>query len=307
MADMAESFATIYTDFIHNSEAENNQSYIYVAYVNAIVSAYKLFGEILGFSYIDTPDIDACDFNETQAVKYLKSYLSQMYDGRGYMVIKALCAWYELKSEFRVDYCGTNCFDRVWEIVCQKVFCNNEELWQGKMLLPRWTIASTEGDLTSYMKSDAFTLLPDITCIFDCNFLMLDAKYYTPKFLDTHKCDGVPATSDVTKQINYYEQLKRYYGDTYNYLNAFLIPLFANDENWLLQYIGYIKMEHANDLINRIDNGDYSVPAENIDETDVKMFYINTSKIFKEFLDGTEYFEKIVDSIVIATASNECY
>lgn len=30
-------------------------------------SAYKLFGEILGFSYIDTPDIDACDFNETQA------------------------------------------------------------------------------------------------------------------------------------------------------------------------------------------------------------------------------------------------
>lgn len=297
----------IYTDFIHNSEAENNQSYIYVAYVNAIVSAYKLFGEILGFSYIDTPDIDACDFNETQAVKYLKSYLSQMYDGRGYMVIKALCAWYELKSEFRVDYCGTNCFDRVWEIVCQKVFCNNEELWQGKMLLPRWTIASTEGDLTSYMKSDAFTLLPDITCIFDCNFLILDAKYYTPKFLDTHKCDGVPATSDVTKQINYYEQLKRYYGDTYNYLNAFLIPLFANDKNWLLQYIGYIKMEHANDLINRIDNGDYSVPTENIDETDVKMFYINTSKVFKEFLDGTEYFEKIVDSIVIATASNECY
>ena len=296
----------IYTDFIHNSEEENNQSYIYIAYVNAIISAYKLFGEILGFSHIDIPDIDANDFNDVQAVKYLKGYLAQMFDGRGYMVIKTLCAWYELKSEFRVSYCGTNCFDRVWEVVCQKVFCNNEELWQGKMMLPRWTMV-LNNNLESYMKGDAITLLPDITCTFDNNFLILDAKYYTPSFRENHKCDGVPATSDVTKQINYYEQLRAFYGDIYQYLNAFLIPLFANSEDWLLQYAGYIKLEHAYELINRIDDGDYSVPNESVDEQDVRVFYINTTKVFKEFLEGTEYFEKIVDSIMSATVSETYY
>ena len=157
------------------------------------------------------------------------------------------------------------------------------------------------------MKGDAITLLPDITCTFDNNFLILDAKYYTPSFRENHKCDGVPATSDVTKQINYYEQLRAFYGDIYQYLNAFLIPLFANSEDWLLQYAGYIKLEHAYELINRIDDGDYSVPNESVDEQDVRVFYINTTKVFKEFLEGTEYFEKIVDSIMSATVSETYY
>ena len=90
-------------------------------------------------------------------------------------------------------------------------------------------------------------------------------------------------------------------------MNAFLIPLFANSEDWLLQYAGYIKLEHAYELINRIDDGDYSVPNESVDEQDVRVFYINTTKVFKEFLEGTEYFEKIVDSIMSATVSETYY
>lgn len=294
----------VYTDFIHNSEEESNQSFVYIAYINAIMNAYKLFGAILGYSQIDIPDLDSNDFNEVQAAKYLRGYLSQIFDGRGYIVIKALCAWYELKSEFRVSYCGTNCFDRVWEVVCQKVFNNDEQLWQGKMMLPRWTMALCGNHLESYMKSDGITLLPDITCVYENKFFILDAKYYNPSFNNTHKCDGVPATSDVTKQVNYYEQLKAYYGEDYQYLNAFLIPQFTNSEEWLLQYVGYIKMEHAYELANRIDDGDCSVPAESVDERDVRVYFINTTKVFKEFLDGTGYFENIVNSLITATASD---
>lgn len=297
----------IYTDFIHNSEEENDQSYVYIAYVNAILSAYKLFGAILGYSQIDIPDLDVNDFNEVQASKYLKGYLSQMFDGRGYIVIKALCAWYELKSEFRVSYCGTNCFDRVWEVVCQKVFNNNEDLWQGKMMLPRWTMSFSGNTLESYMKSDGITLLPDITGIYNQRFYILDAKYYNPSFEDNHKCDGVPATSDVTKQLNYYEQLKSFYGTDYQYLNAFLIPKFMNNDEWLLQYSGYIKMEYAFELSDRIDNGDYSVPDESIDEGDVRVYFINTTKVFKEFLDDTGYFENIVESLFDAKVSDSVF
>lgn len=297
----------IYTDFIHNSEVENDQSYVYIAYVNAIMSAYKLYGAILGYSQIDIPDLEHNDFNEVQATKYLKGYLSQMFDGRGYIVIKALCAWYELKSEFRVSYCGTNCFDRVWEAVCQKVFNNNEDLWQGKMMLPRWTMSFSGNNLESYMKSDGITLLPDITCVQNQKFYILDAKYYNPSFGDNHKCDGVPATSDITKQVNYYEQLKAFYGTDYQYLNAFLIPQFMNSEEWLMRYAGYIKMEHAYELSNRIDRGDYSVPDEEVNEGDVRIFFINTTKVFKEFLEWTGYFESISDSIFSATVSDAVY
>lgn len=297
----------IYTDFVHNSEEESNQSYVYIAYVNAIWNAYKLYGEILGFSHIDIPDLYSEDFNEIQAVKYLKGYLSQIYDGRGYLVIKALCAWYESKSEYRVSYCGTNYFDRVWEVVCQAVFRNDEQLWQGKMMLPRWTMFFADNMLESYIKGDAITLKPDITYIFGNKFYILDAKYYNPTFRLDHKCDGVPATSDVTKQINYYNQLKSYYGDAYRYLNAFLIPIHENTDDWLLKYSGYLKLEHAFELVNRIEEGDYSVPDEEIEESDVRVFFVNTTKVFKEFIDETGYFETIADTLFDAEVSTTCF
>ena len=296
----------VYTDFVNNCEEENDQSFISVAYAYAILNAYKLFGEILGYSRADIPDMDREDFNEVHAVKYLKGYLSQMFDGRGYMIVKALCAWYESRSEYRVNYFGTNCFEKIWEVVCQKVFNNDESIWQGNMQLPRWTMINSDNKLESYYKSDAISLQPDITCIFEKNFMILDEKYYNPSFKEDHTCEGVPATSDVTKQINYYEQLKACYGNSYRYLNAFLIPLYANTCDWLLKYSGYIKLEHATRLINRIRSRNFEVPKEKVEEGDVRVFSINTTKVYKEFLDGAEEFEIIVNLLMDAEIVGSC-
>lgn len=80
-----------------------------------------------------------------------------------------------------------------------------------------------------------------------------------------------------------------------------------NNDEWLLQYSGYIKMEYAFELSDRIDNGDYSVPDESIDEGDVRVYFINTTKVFKEFLDDTGYFENIVESLFDAKVSDSVF
>ena len=135
----------------------------------------------------------------------------------------------------------------------------------------------------------------------------MDAKYYNPSFKENHTCEGVPGTSDVTKQINYYEQLKTYYGDSYRYLNAFLIPKYADAEDWLLKYSGYIKLEQASRLMNQISSGDYALPKEKVEEHDVRVFSINTTKAYKEFIDETEDFENIVNQLMKGEFSCNCF
>jgi hypothetical protein len=137
---------------------------------------------------------------------------------------------------------GTDKFNLVWEDVCKIIFADNKILHQKiKSKTPKWEISD---NITNAEKNG---LIPDVVAIIKNNIIILDAKYYIPKWKNI---SDIPGIYDVIKQ-HLYQLAYNEYAQKCNYnntKNAFIFPMQLEStnkhySNSKLIYKGKVKLD----------------------------------------------------------------
>lgn len=234
---------------------------------------------------IDLTDEELDDFGDKEYVLYrIEKELNTQFNTRKQLVLKTIYAYIYNTSNLNETDCvsmfGTNSFNLVWEEVCAKILDNklkcplkdlplppqktSIEFNPTKLLIdliekPYWTFTQKEA-------SD--TLIPDLIAINGSQFLIFDAKYYTPKLELNQKPEHQPGIESVTKQYLYqlaYKDFIKAYEFT-DIKNCFLMPTEKED----VQNMGTVTMKMFRDL----------------NLTDIEVRYIPATTAYRYYLSG---------------------
>lgn len=202
---------------------------------------------------IDLSEEALGDFGDTEYILYrLQSELNIQFNTRKQILLKTLYAYIAnkrmMEDSYGISMYGTNSFNLIWEDVCSQVLNNKLQTNLGQLELPvtlnegyrtndklidiikKPIWAGIKSDGGSFDKTATETLIPDIVTICqregDCQFIILDAKYYNIQLEEDKQLRGQPGVGDVTKQYLYqlaYKSFLRDHGIN-EVRNCFLMP-----------------------------------------------------------------------------------
>ena len=198
--------------------------------------------DLLEITEIDLTDQELDDFDETEYILYrIEQELNTQFNTRKQLVLKTIHSYISnggsLNDINSTSLFGTTSFNLVWEDVCSDILNNQlhtpiavlatplkpvNHFYVSKKLLdiiekPQWTITGKEADKT---------LIPDLITISGDQFLIFDAKYYTPVLSPGKKPQGQPGIESVTKQYLYQQAYRQFIIDhgLKQVKNCFLMP-----------------------------------------------------------------------------------
>lgn len=194
---------------------------------------------------IDLTDEELDEFGDKEYILYrIEKELSCQFNTRKQLLLKTIYAYIDQSSSLYDTDClslfGSNSFNLVWEKVCAEILDNqlekplsaltlpipvqkNEPLSEVKLInlieKPKWSVTDIDSE---------DTLIPDIITISDGQFIIFDAKYYTPVFVHGRPPKNQPGIESVTKQYLYQLAYKKFISehgfDKKNIKNCFLMP-----------------------------------------------------------------------------------
>lgn len=228
---------------------------------------------------------------------YILTQLSYVYTNRDIALLKALASWCDI-SNFYKAFSGTTCFDKVWEYVTKEVWGNIDETRSEK---PNFYIESQHGEEQVYEGSGEE--IPDIIRVVKNGSKIcigvFDAKYYYPSKIYKYKKNvkgcvwGFPPNSDIVKQIAYYNNLKKTYGEKLYYANVFLMPEFSNEicrglnieiSDKLYEFRGYVESGTNNSVKDVLIMNGYNINDMKKSDDIVEIFTVNPETLYKKYL-----------------------
>ena len=216
---------------------------------------------------IDLSDEELDDFGDKEYILYrIEKELNTQFNTRKQLVLKTIYAYIDSRSNLSETNCismfGTNSFNLVWEKVCSKILDNKLRCQLKDLSLPTKNVAPTyapndqlidiiEKPYWSITGENATeTLIPDLITISGSQFLIFDAKYYTPKLEQNQKPKYQPGIESVTKQYLYqlaYQPFIDAHGFT-DVKNCFLMPTekeeVENKGNVTMEMFQYLKYKN---------------------------------------------------------------
>ena len=188
-----------------------------------LTQASRLLREAELLEFFDLTEVDLTEEtlenlgSDEALVSLLENELRSQFNTRKQWVLQSLIAYLtQARSEHSfgdVLFFGTTCFYHVWEVVCATTLDNQlpkplrdlplperpeGESLQGRLLdlieKPLWSATQTRAQST---------LIPDIVSLSGTQFIIIDAKYYTPKLELGKVPEGQPGIESITKQYLY--------------------------------------------------------------------------------------------------------
>lgn len=240
--------------------------------------------DLFDISELELCDSKLDDFGDKEYILYrIENELSIQFNTRKQLVLKAMYAYIDNSNSINDIDCismfGTNCFNLVWEEVCKFIFNNRLNQRISSLKMPREldckynpnsllidVIEKPFWSITGKVASD--TLIPDLISIADKNFIIMDAKYYTPKLVFGEPPLHQPGIESVTKQYLYqlaYNQFITTHGFT-TVRNLFLLPTESN----CIRYAGTVSMNMFKQM----------------NLNDIEVMYIPASTAYQYYLSG---------------------
>ena len=194
---------------------------------------------------IDLTDEEFDKFGDKEYILYrLENELNCQFNTRKQLVLKTIYAYIDLSGSLynteSLSLFGTNSFNLVWEKVCAEILDNQLEKTLSELNLPvpvqkddplarvklidliekpKWSVANMDAK---------DTLKPDLITISGEQFIIFDAKYYTPIFARGKTPKNQPGIESVTKQylyqLAYQEFISKHGFAKDNVKNCFLMP-----------------------------------------------------------------------------------
>ena len=194
---------------------------------------------------IDLTDEEFDKFGDKEYILYrLENELNCQFNTRKQLVLKTIYAYIDLSGSLynteSLSLFGTNSFNLVWEKVCAEILDNqlgktlselnlpvpvqkDDPLARVKLIdlieKPKWSVANMDAK---------DTLKPDLITISGEQFIIFDAKYYTPIFARGKTPKNQPGIESVTKQylyqLAYQEFISKHGFAKDNVKNCFLMP-----------------------------------------------------------------------------------
>ncbi|WP_432739248.1 LlaJI family restriction endonuclease [Ligilactobacillus agilis] len=218
--------------------------------------------------YIEFTNKEFDDIGERDYIlKLVEDELSITFDNKHQTLLKAIYQFVK-NSNFKIgdksiELLGTTSFNLVWEKVCSQVFGNQKDKrlvdlnilkklksnYVGNIKLfdliekPFWTAAG---------KTASKSLEPDTIVISNNNFIILDAKYYTPQLEKNKPLKGQPGIESITKQYLYQLAYQNFITENNfdSVKNCFLFP--TSDSS--VKNFGKVKLDMLSNLgLNDID------------------------------------------------------
>lgn len=202
--------------------------------------------DLFDLSGVELSDESLEDFGEDDYILYrISNELNTQFNTRKQMVLKTMYAYIAHRGTMddpeALSLVGTNSFNMIWEDVCADILDNQLDTTLGTLRLPLplkneynpkdrlidliekplWTI-------TGKRASD--TLIPDLVTITGDQFIIFDAKYYSPILKPGQIPQGQPGIESVVKQYVYQLAYKNFimaHGFT-KIRNCFLLPIEQN-------------------------------------------------------------------------------
>lgn len=151
-------------------------------------------------------------------VYLLESELRSEFNTRKQRVLQSLIAYLThaplVNADNDVLFFGTTCFYHVWEVVCARTLDNQLQRPLRELTLPRALDPSysPQAKLIDLIEKPLWsetgetangTLIPDIISLSGMKFVIIDAKYYTPKLEWGQAPVGQPGIESISKQYLY--------------------------------------------------------------------------------------------------------
>lgn len=298
----------IYTNVI-NRFSTKDYSHLLTTLHQYIVNKCAEFLQPLGkYEDIELPQCPSeLDDNLESYYDYILTQLSYVYTNRDIALLKALASWCGASNFYKV-FRGVTCFDRVWEYVTKAVWGNIHDTRSEK---PNYYIRAESREEQVYEGSGEE--IPDIIRVVSNESKIcigiFDAKYYYPWKINEFKKTvkgviwGAPVNSDIVKQIAYYNNFKKTYGEKLYYANVFLMPEFSNEicnslniksmsPQELYKFRGYVESGINNSIQELLLK--YGYDLDDIKKSDdvVAIFTVNPKVLYKQYLSVDR---KIVD------------
>ena len=243
--------------------------------------------DLLEITEIDLTDQELDDFGETEYILYrIEQELNSQFNTRKQLVLKTIHSYISnggsLNDINSTSLFGTTSFNLVWEDVCSDILNNQlhtpiavlatplkpvNQFYISRTLIeiiekPQWTITGEEADKT---------LIPDLITISGDQFLIFDAKYYTPVLSPGKKPQGQPGIESVTKQYLYQQAYRQFIIDhgLKQVKNSFLMPT----EKSVVENMGSVRM-----------NMFASMGLQ-----DINVRYIPASRAYELYLSGNKF------------------
>ncbi len=191
---------------------------------------------------VDLSDEDIDDFGEKNYILYrIESELNVQFNTRKQLVLKTLYAYIaqsgNLNDTDALSMVGTNSFNLVWESVCADIMDNKLNTPLGSLPLPlplkdRYNRRDRLVDIiekpfwSAAGKTAEDSLIPDLVSISEDQFIIFDAKYYTPVLEPGKTPASQPGIESVTKQYLYQLAYQDFIADHgFRFVrNCFLMP-----------------------------------------------------------------------------------
>ena len=214
---------------------------------------------------IDLTDEELDEFGDKEYILYrLENELNCQFNTRKQLVLKTIYAYIDLSGSLydteSLSLFGTNSFNLVWEKVCAEILDNQLEKTLVELKLPipvqkddplakvklinliekpKWSVADKEAE---------DTLIPDLITISGEQFIIFDAKYYTPVFAPGKSPKSQPGIESVSKQylyqLAYQEFISKHGFAKEDVKNCFLMPTAET----AVQNMGTVSMKMFTDL-----------------------------------------------------------
>ena len=204
--------------------------------------------DLLELSGVDLSDENIDDFGEKDYILYrIERELNNQFNTRKQTLLKIIYTYIDQSGSLYDPDClslfGTNSFNTVWEKICADIMDNKLDNKLGALApslpkplgkdyspcdklknvieKPLWTATG---------KRAKDTFIPDLISIWNGQFIIFDAKYYTPELEFGKDPTGQPGIESVTKQYLYQLAYKKFISDHgfSAVKNCFLLPTKDN-------------------------------------------------------------------------------
>lgn len=239
-------------------------------------------------------DVEPLGENLSQYKSVIESRRATVFDERSITLFKALQAWCG-STRYYKSYPGVTCFHQVWEWTNDAVWGSHNSKESDK---PKYYINGNVFDGTGNQILDTLRIIKNDGNI---NVAILDSKYYVPKSLNGTNVEGLPANSDIVKQISYYMFIQnelRTNNINIKYANAFLMPVNdvmndvlndKMDDGEMFKKVGYAERGAYTALqkeINRLEAQTKNTLVEDRLLNQVDIIMVDPEKLYNRYLYG---------------------
>ena len=202
--------------------------------------------DLFEITSVNLTDEELDDFGEVDYVLYrIEKELSTQFNTRKQLILKTMYAYIAERSNLYDEEClslfGTNSFNLVWEGVCTDIIDNKLRVGLGALTLPVPLKEEYDSQMklidliekplwTATGKTANDTFIPDLVSIEGEQFIIFDAKYYTPHLKEGVAPKGQPGIESIAKQYLYQLAFKDFIVDhgLKKVQNCFLMPAEEN-------------------------------------------------------------------------------